>query len=535
MLKRSMVLIVFSLIFCVSINAATQIEVDTKPVSVKVFTRGAELFHTAKIKVLPGVQEIVFTNLPANIDQNSIQISADGKGIVMSVVQRTNYLKANEKTAEIISLEDSLKTYKYLLGKNENNKQVLNDEIDMLLANKVLSGREKSVTVAELKSFESYYKQQLTSLRNEILDVDLKIEQAQKNVDRIENQLNELNKMRSMPVNEIVVTVSAKKSETMNLKLSYYIYSAGWSPRYDIRVTDINQPSQLYYNANVWQSSGIDWNDAKIILSTRNAQQSGTKPELYPWFIDFEIEYMQYRDAIGAKKEMLRKTMDVAAAAPEIAEAESMADYISINENQLAVEFVPELKYSIPSDGKPHIISLHEYKLPATYEYYCVPKLNEAAYLVAYLTDWNEYNLLPGQANIYFENSFVGKTTIDPYSVNDTLAASLGRDENIIVKREKLKDFTEDKFLSSDVERFFGYEISIRNNKKSQIKILVEDQIPISQNEDIEVALIDKSGALYEKSTGMLQWKLNIEPTKTEQKKLVYSVRYAKDKIINGL
>ncbi|NMB83078.1 MAG: DUF4139 domain-containing protein [Ignavibacteria bacterium] len=212
-----------------------------------------------------------------------------------------------------------------------------------------------------------------------------------------------------------------------------------------------------------------------------------------------------------------------------------MADYFSAEQKQLSIGFNPSLKYSIPSDNKPHTIAISDFTIPASYEYYAAPKFDSNAFLLAILTKWNEYNLLPGQVNIYFENSYVGQSYIDPFTSKDTLAISLGKDQNITIKRDVLKDFTEDKFLSSDVERFFGYDIVVRNNKSIPVTILVEEQIPISKNEDIRVKVIDISGGKLNQTDGKVTWKVSVEPSKNVTKKFVYSVRYPKDKTISGL
>lgn len=528
-------IVILALIIGTSVFANNEQVIDTKPVSVKVFLRGAELTHIAETDLMPGVQEIVFTNLPTNIDQNSIQVSAKGNGVILSVSQRINYLKSKVKTPQVIALEDSLNIYTYTLGKKNNTKEVFEIEIDLLLANKVLSGNDKNVSVNELKSMDNFFKQRLTELKNGILDIGMEITQLEKNIQRIKNQLNEINKMRSLPVNEVVIVISSKSRSSMNINLSYLVYSAGWSPKYDVRVKSINEPSVLMYNANVWQTSGIDWNDALITLSTRNTRLGGAKPELYPWFINFVDEGM---NQIGSKSRLLKQTMEAAAEAPQFYEKEDagvMADYVAVNENQLSVEFTPELKYSIPSDGKPHTVSLQEYKLPARYEYYSAPKLDNDAFLIAYLTEWNEFNLLPGNANIYFENSFVGSTFINPSVAKDTLAVSLGRDKNVIVNRELMKDFTEEKFLSSDVERIFTYKITVKNNKNTGIKITVEDQIPLSQHEDIEVEVINLDGAKLDRNRGIVKWIHELSTNSIVEKVFSYSVLYPADKKITNL
>ena len=217
------------------------------------------------------------------------------------------------------------------------------------------------------------------------------------------------------------------------------------------------------------------------------------------------------------------------------ASEQSMANYTIINETMLAFEFESSIPYSIPSDGKPHSVILKEYELNGTFDYYAVPKLEKDAFLVAYLTKWNEYNLLPGEVNTYFQNSFVGKTYLNPNISKDTFTLSLGRDNGINVERKPVKDYTEDKFLSSDIERTFAYDIVLKNNKNKAVKVTVEDQVPVSRNEDITVKLIELSGAVYNKETGKVKWILEIEPGKSVTKKFVYSVRHPKDKPVTGL
>src|SRR5690606_17747459 len=108
-------------------------------------------------------------------------------------------------------------------------------------------------------------------------------------------------------------------------------------------------------------------------------------------------------------------------------------------ENQTAVEFEINMPYTVASDNKSYTLDLERYELPAYYEYYSVPKVNRDAFLMAYVVDWEKYNLLDGEASIYFEDAYVGKSLIDARYIADTLSISLGRDKNVAVKREKSK------------------------------------------------------------------------------------------------
>jgi len=533
-MKKIAVTLLLAIFVSSSLFASDDIVVKPSLSSVKVFLRGAELNYSANVKLVKGMNDVVLTGLAANIDRNSINISAKGDALIMSVVQRFDYLRPAEKTPQIKSLEDSLETQNKLLTFNQNEADVLKSEVDLLLANKSIGNEKIGVSVTELQKMAEYYRKRLSEIKNRTFELVLAAKKIQKSIERIQNQLNELNNQLNKPTNEVVVTISAHSSDAAEINLSYLIFDAGWQPAYDVRVEKINSPANLDYKANVWQNSGFDWKDVGIILSTRNPVANNNKPELYTWFIDFARPILYREMKAGAQKSVTNQAMQItsdAAAAP----AETMADYFDVNEKQLSVEFTPQIKYSIPSDNKPHSVALQSFSVPAKYEYYSAPKLDNNAFLTARLTDWASYNLLSGQANIYFENSYVGQSTINPGTTKDTLTISLGRDQNISVSREALKDFSEDKFLSSNIERTFAFDISIKNNKKISTKILIEDQIPISKNEDIVVKLIESSGAAYNPENGKLKWVVDIDGGKSVSKKLVYSVKYPKDKLIQGL
>jgi uncharacterized protein (TIGR02231 family) len=532
------VFMVLACIIFVSSLGFAQDEIVTLPVlsNVKIFLRGAELNYNSKIKIEKGLHDVVLTGLADNIDQNSINVSAKGDATILSVGQRFNYLRPLEKTPKVKMLEDSLEILTKSLAMNQSDKDVLDAEIELLMANKSIGNEKIGVSVTELQKMSEYFRKRLTEIKSRTYDISLIAKKIQKNIDRIQNQLNELNNKLNRPTNEIIVTLSQNSTSTVEFNFSYLINNAGWNPIYDVRADKINSPVTLNYKANVWQNSSIDWNDVEIILSTRNPVANNNKPELYPWFIDF----LRPLIAQPMQKSMLNRNTSnnqIQMAASPIAEeaAGTMADYMEVNAMQLSVEFTPKIKYSIPSDSKSHSVALQDLTVPASFEYYAAPKLDLNAFLVARLTDWNSYNLLPGQANIYFENSYVGQSYINPVTTKNTLSISLGRDQNISVSRDVLKDFSEDKFLSSNVERTFAYEIKIKNNKKAAAKIVVEDQIPLSKNEDITVKLIESSGASINNEDGKLKWIVDVDGGKSVSKKLVYSVKYPGDKAIQGL
>lgn len=201
-------------------------------------------------------------------------------------------------------------------------------------------------------------------------------------------------------------------------------------------------------------------------------------------------------------------------------------------ENQTSVDFDIKTPYTINSDNKNTTVDIEIYSLPATYEYYCIPKINKDAFLVANVLDWEKLNLLTGEANIFFENTFVGKTVLDLNNVSDTLKLSLGADKNIVVKREKMKDYTSRQFIGMKREEAKGWQISVKNNKKQAVNMIIFDQVPVSTNEQIEVNIDNVSGGDLNKENGEVKWKLKLDPLAKKDFNLKYKVRYPKERTL---
>ena len=211
---------------------------------------------------------------------------------------------------------------------------------------------------------------------------------------------------------------------------------------------------------------------------------------------------------------------------------EGLEDYISVTDNALNVVYDIDLPYDVPSNGKAQTAIIKTFEVPANYKHYAVPKLDKEVYLLAEVPDWNKLNLLPGEANIMLEGTYVGKSFIDPNSVSDTFNLTLGHDARIVVEREKLVDFSSVKFLGSDKLQKFTYEITVKNNKKEPANLLLKDQFPLSTNKEIEVDLIDAGNAEVNNEIGVLNWKMALAPGEIKKVMFTYSIKYPKDKTL---
>jgi len=212
---------------------------------------------------------------------------------------------------------------------------------------------------------------------------------------------------------------------------------------------------------------------------------------------------------------------------------DGLDDYVSVSENDLDITYDIDLLYDVPTNGKQQIATLKEASMNGVFKYYAVPKLDKEAYLLAEISDWEKLNLLAGEANIIFEGTYIGKSFLDPASTNDTLNLTLGKDKRVVVKREKMTDFSSVKFIGSNKLQIITYELTVKNNKKEVIDFILKDQYPISTNKDIEVELRESSDAMVNTEIGVLTWKLQLAPGESKKVRISYSVKYPKGKMLN--
>ncbi|MEO9967405.1 MAG: mucoidy inhibitor MuiA family protein [Reichenbachiella sp.] len=217
------------------------------------------------------------------------------------------------------------------------------------------------------------------------------------------------------------------------------------------------------------------------------------------------------------------------------AKREKESNFVSTTtvENQTTVEFEVDKPYSIKSNGDKLTVDLNKYKIETQYEYYAVPKLDKDAFLIARIINWDQYNLLEGEANLYFEDAYIGRSILDAKSLEDTLNISLGRDKSIVIGRTKVDEFTKRRTIGANRIESRSFKISTRNKKSQAIKLTLYDQIPVSTNSDIVVNPIQLSNGTKEDSTGKIKWELKLAANQNSEFELSYEVKYPKNRRVN--
>ena len=208
------------------------------------------------------------------------------------------------------------------------------------------------------------------------------------------------------------------------------------------------------------------------------------------------------------------------------------SDLISVNEQkaQFGYEFEIKQPLTLSSDGKTTTTEIGRYQLPATYQHLGIPRADKDAFLMADATDWQQYSLLEGEANVYFENSFIGKTILDPAVANDTLHFSLGRDNGIRIQRTKVSARSTRRLLASSQEQNMTWRITVKNTRQEAVSLTLQDQIPVSENSNITVSTEELSGGQLDKSTGIIVWQLQLQPNEQREFIVQYRVKYPKSR-----
>jgi len=289
----------------------------------------------------------------------------------------------------------------------------------------------------------------------------------------------------------------------------------------------INVPAGV--SAQYIQVSYLGYNTSRIPInnSVTNAALSEDATQLEQVAISSERKKMS---SVFKKKEKdSRKRKEAARARRPV------TNPVKIQQSQKAttVEFQIELPYTIPSNGQQYTVDIKQENLPTEYEYYAAPKLDLSAYLTARVPNWEDYNLLDGEVNLYFEGTYLGKTVLNVKNVQDTLEISLGRDKDIVIERNKQKEFNRRQFIGSNQISTRTWDIIVRNKKKTDIKIVIQDQIPVASVKDIKVTLKEKSKATVEATTGILTWELDIKASKKEELLFKYEVKFPKSQRLN--
>ena len=462
---------------------------------VTVFTNGAEIQQRVSLPLQAGDNTVVIENISPNINEQSLQIALGGGVIVQNYAFSTDYLSADKRKMNTAALEDSLKMAQDAQADAERRISTLTQMQTLLQAgvNSSLTANT-GVTTATIDKNLQYFRTNALELAKQLDATKAEKANLDKRIKALQQQIR----------------------ETGGLKIG----------KSGIVTLQVNSPKK---------TTGLDWKQVSLTLSTGSPARSNAAPELGTWWL--QQQHNVYRSA----KTMALGTANFAvmdmAAEEEVAyeaPAASIQNYVAQSEQALSVEYAISLPYTIDGNGKEQIIALQERQLKdVTYNYYAAPALDEQAYLVAYINGWQEQQLPDGRANLTYAGTYFGETMLAANSNEARVRLTLGDDKQIKIKREKTAHNS--KTSGSNTQVTYTFTTTVRNDKREAINLTLKDRYPVSTAKEIQVSVSDKCTrpTTENKQSGILTYELNLAPGETRTIELSYTVKYPKDWRIN--
>lgn len=522
-----------------------QKQISAKLTDATVYLRGAALTHTASATLKSGSQEVIIDGLSPDIEINSLKVKANG-ALISATEFSQDYLTPREQAAHIKKLQDSLDLYREQLKDVQNelavHKQLLKLVTDGTQNN--MSQKDGTVTIADINANMELYRTKAAELQKSIDKDNKKIEKLKETVNRLNNQINQDETENSQLNGMLRLSVSVPENTTTTFTITYFTNQAQWVPCYDINIPSMDKSITLQAKAKVRQLTGLDWNNVKLTLSNATPNRSTVAPVFNTWFLRFQrsqtiVDGMKLRSPSTSNSVSYAVAEESDASMGYLASQKAAApilmnDFVEVEDQDIQVSFAISVPYDIPGNGKEKLIDLKSYDVKADFKYYSVPKLSDETFLVATLSDYEKYNLLPGEATVTFNNTFVGRTRLRPNDTESQITLTLTTEPRMTVKREKQKDFCSTKHVGNSTTVTQSYLITVKNNLNRAAKLTLKEQYPISNDKDIEVKDVTITPkATYDKSDiGVVTWDVELQPGETRTFTVTYSVKHPSDRTI---
>ena len=526
-------------------------QIESEIVEVTVFTDRAQVTREALFNLQPGEHKLVLTNLPDQIDPNSIQVKGSGNFMLSDVKLTTRYLsqvvslRIRELVEKRQSLEKEINKYNDAVNEAESEKRFI-ENISRKLTATGEGSSEPVLDPGKWIEMVSFYREKLGQLNTELRNSRMSAEEIRLEINRINMEIQSEGANQNRAVKEVEISIDVLKDGRGKLDISYLLYGPGWIPDYTVRVDGLAKSVSLMYQALVWQSTGEDWSDISMKLSTAKPQVSGRIPELNPWFINaWKPQPVRSLRSTGAVPSMVAQEPMAMAKSMELDSIEAVPDMsyqtATAAAGTTSVLFELSGKNTIISDNQTHKVTVSVFELPGDFQYSTVPKLSSFAYLMADVTNSSDFPFLSGESHIFLDSNYVSDGYINSVSTDESFSLSLGIDEGFSVKRKLINRFEEiSGFFTKKKKITYDYIIEITNNKSTTESIVITDQIPVAQTEDIKVTLIkpeysSDTSVLEKDENDFFKWSYTIKPGKTIKIPFSYCVEYPENMVISGL
>ncbi|MBQ6478639.1 MAG: mucoidy inhibitor MuiA family protein [Erysipelotrichaceae bacterium] len=489
---------------------------QTQSKSVNIFRNGAEVTRTGSVELKQGAQLLQVYGLSATAQQNTVRLFSK-EGVSCSDL-RFEILKEEDRE-ESREIEKEIA----LLQKQIESRQL---QITLWQNNGDFSSRT-TLGANEVQEYIEKLPERLEKLNREILDLEKKI------ID-LEKKLTEVREKEELPI--VMAEVYVDEAGTYPFELRYHEDAAGWYPVYEIH-SNAKDPLEIRMRAKINQSTTEDWKDISVSLYTGNPSSYSEVPEVEPLYLD-----IREREETRRKSATPMMAMGMAAARnavmedTEVAE-ESMMMSISmpqaeVRSDETMTEYVLPGNRDILKRSEGTMADLQKYTVPADYQIVAVAKADPHAYRIASVKTADLPLMTAFNASIYLKDMFTGNVGIDPDLTKENIEITLGKEERVHVSRKEVLKKTSNVLLKGQKVTEYGYETKVTNLSDEEIRITLKDQVPVSQNKEIVVDIIELSGTKPDELTGIFSKEIAVAPKQSETVKLGYKVAWPKDKKI---
>lgn len=549
------IIVILALVFSFTLNSFAQEELPTyngKIDQVKVFLQQAQIEKTVSFPLKQGNNEIILSGNSQYMQTQSLQFTSINDFIITDFTPFIQYVQPTQPSEEKLSNEKKLKlkilrdSLEILSNQNSDSytlTSILSREKQVLDNMKIISQPQSIDSIPKIKDGLSYYRDKMVEISKMLQKENAIVSKRSIRINEINNQINIIlqgAENNFQPRNEYYIRLNIYSDKNIPMSKLSYTYNVGgvyWQPFYDVKFTKPSEPASFVLKAQLTQQTGEDWNDVKLIFSTEQPNNGRVLGNLYPYYLQPQQQHARtYRKQANNVESIAAKVSGVSEDAAEyavpMANATKYSEMTVSQKTMLGKEYEVGMKHTIISDGKEKIIALETKTTKADYKHYTIPKIEKAAYISALMPKWEDLELMDANGKIYLENNYINDTYISSSNTEDTLNLSIGQDKRVAVDRKVAKTKPEKTgLLSNTIETIVTITLSIKNNNQTPIDINVEDQIPLSNQENIKITAGELSKAQYDEKTGKLTWDFSLKPL--EQKTITFSYTVRQPKGVN--
>ena len=514
--------------------------IATQIYAVTVYTDKA-LVTRRGLVTLTGQEKELAIALPASIQTESVRASGKGAILVKLLGVSAERLYATEPVVERIAdlnrQIEQLETQKRSVQSKSQAVKLQRSYVQSLSEKSVERLARQAVNLDDTTQLLNFIGEQYNQLSDAIASSEEQTVELDKQLIALRKQIQQINNPKPKESFGIVVGIESQGAGDFELELSYIVNRASWTPLYDLRVSN-NNSVNLSYLAEVQQSSGEDWQNVTLTLSTAKPGLGTLPPKLQPWYIDApSTQFATRRRAMTLAEGDFDETMMVGAApAPVGTLIEAQNVETAISKEGGVVTFQVSGGNNIPSDGSPHKITIFNDNYPCQLQYIAMPRLVSFAYLQAKVTNSSTgATLLPGNANIFRDNMFVGTTQLENIAPNQEFELNLGIDEGLKIERDLVERQVDKKLLGSQRRVTYAYRLKVTNLLERAANLKIIEQLPVSRNEQIKVRLNRSNPQIQLGEMGILEWAIALLPQSQQELSYQFTVEHPPDIAIIGL